>query len=51
MHNESQMSLQETSHALKDTIVQGNEGIETKMTESKEEARDSITSLRYIFIT
>ncbi|XP_011504784.1 PREDICTED: uncharacterized protein LOC105367713 [Ceratosolen solmsi marchali] len=46
MHNETQMFLQETKHALKDAIVQGNEGIELKMAENKEETRDSITSLR-----
>jgi hypothetical protein len=48
MHNETQMFLQETKHALKDAIVQGNEGIESKLAENKEEAKDSIISLRYV---
>lgn len=51
MHNESQMILQETRHSLKDAIAQGNEGIESKMAENKEEAKDSLTSLRYGFGT
>ena len=47
MHNETQMSLQEARHALKDTILQGNERIENRMNENKEESRDKMSTLRY----
>ncbi|XP_014215326.1 uncharacterized protein LOC106644383 [Copidosoma floridanum] len=46
MHNETQMSLEEARHALQDAVVQGNEGIATRMSENREEARDSVTALR-----
>uniref|UniRef100_A0ABD2XGL1 Paramyosin n=1 Tax=Trichogramma kaykai TaxID=54128 RepID=A0ABD2XGL1_9HYME len=46
MHNETQMSLQEARHALKDAIVVGNERIESRMNENKEESRDKMTSLK-----
>lgn len=47
LHNETQMSMQEMKHVLKNSIDQGNEGIESRISENKEETRDSITNLRY----
>lgn len=46
LHNETQAMLQETKHALKDIIVHGINNIEDRITEAKEETKDSVSALR-----
>lgn len=46
LHNETQVMLQETKHALKDIIAQGIDNIEDRITEGKEEMKDSVATLR-----
>lgn len=46
LHNETQVMLQETKHALKDIIAQGIDNIEDRITEGKEEMKDSVAMLR-----
>ncbi|XP_023288663.1 centromere-associated protein E [Orussus abietinus] len=45
-HNETQMTLQEAKHALEDIVTRGVNGIESKVAENKEEAKDNIEALR-----
>ncbi|EGI64829.1 hypothetical protein G5I_06728 [Acromyrmex echinatior] len=46
LHNETQATLQETKHALKDVFTRGINNIEDRITESKEETKDLVTTLR-----
>ncbi|XP_012062349.1 PREDICTED: spindle pole body component 110 [Atta cephalotes] len=46
LHNETQATLQETKHALKDVFTQGINNIEDRITENKEETKDLVTTLR-----
>ncbi|OAD57557.1 hypothetical protein WN48_01735 [Eufriesea mexicana] len=46
LHNETQMLLQETKHALKDTVTSGVNDIENKLTKTKDETKDTIGVLR-----
>lgn len=46
LHNETQAMLQETKHALKDIVTQGINNIEDRITEGKEETKDSVAALR-----
>ncbi|XP_018357410.1 PREDICTED: spindle pole body component 110 isoform X1 [Trachymyrmex cornetzi] len=46
LHNETQATLQETKHALKDIFTRGINNIEDRITESKEETKDLVTTLR-----
>ncbi|KYN44934.1 hypothetical protein ALC56_00586 [Trachymyrmex septentrionalis] len=46
LHNETQVTLQETKHALKDIFTRGINNIEDSITESKEETKDLVTTLR-----
>ncbi|XP_050461287.1 centromere-associated protein E isoform X1 [Cataglyphis hispanica] len=46
LHNETQAMLQETKHALKDVVTRGINNIEDKITETKEETKDSVAALR-----
>ncbi|KAL6260000.1 hypothetical protein P5V15_009907 [Pogonomyrmex californicus] len=46
LHNETQVMLQETKHALKDIITQSIDNIDDRIAETKEETKDSIAALR-----
>lgn len=46
LHNETQAMLQETKHALKDIVTKSINNIEDKITETKEETKDSVAALR-----
>lgn len=46
LHNETQALLQETKHALKDIVTRGIDDIEDRITEGKEETKDSVAALR-----
>lgn len=46
MHNETQTILQETKHALKDIVTRSIDRIEDRITEAKEETKDSVAALR-----
>ncbi|TGZ53630.1 centromere-associated protein E isoform X1 [Temnothorax curvispinosus] len=46
LHNETQAMLQEAKHALKDIVTRGIDNIGDKITESKEETKDSVAALR-----
>lgn len=46
LHNETQVMLQETKHALKDIVTRVVNNIEDRITETKEETKDSVAALR-----
>ncbi|XP_070158533.1 putative leucine-rich repeat-containing protein DDB_G0290503 isoform X2 [Polyergus mexicanus] len=46
LHNETQAMLQETTHALKDIVTRSINNIEDRITETKEETKDSVAALR-----
>ena len=46
LHNETQMSLQETKHVLRDSVIRGSDGLESKIVESKEDIKYTISNLR-----
>lgn len=46
LHNETQTVLQEAKHELKDTIARSAGNVEDKITEGKDETKDSVTALR-----
>ncbi|XP_072766357.1 uncharacterized protein [Anoplolepis gracilipes] len=46
LHNETQAMLQETKHALKDIVTNSMNNIEDRITEAKEETKDSVAALR-----
>ncbi|XP_015604031.1 uncharacterized protein LOC107271934 [Cephus cinctus] len=46
LYNESQMSLQETKHTLENVIQRGIDGVGNKVSESKEEVKDTVSALR-----
>ncbi|XP_017882230.1 paramyosin isoform X2 [Ceratina calcarata] len=46
LHNETQMLLHETKHAMKDVVNRGISGVENKLIESNNETQDSIGALR-----
>ncbi|XP_043513208.1 paramyosin isoform X4 [Frieseomelitta varia] len=46
LHNETQTLLQETKYALKDIVTRGVNDIENKLTENKNETKDTIGALR-----
>lgn len=46
LHNETQMALQETKHVLRDYVTRGNDGLESKIVESKEDIKYAISNLR-----
>lgn len=46
LHNETQAMLQETKHALKDIVTLGIDNIQDRITEGKEETKDSVAALR-----
>ena len=46
LHNETQMSLQDTKHALRDFVTRGTDGVESKIVETKEDIKYTINTLR-----
>ncbi|XP_051174460.1 coiled-coil domain-containing protein 146 [Leptopilina boulardi] len=46
LHNETQMALQDTKHVLRDYVTRGNDGLESKIVESKEDIKYVISNLR-----
>lgn len=46
LHNESQMALQDTKHVLRDYLTRGNDGLESKIVEGKEDIKYAISNLR-----
>lgn len=46
LHNETQIALQEAKHVLKDFVTRGVDDIEDRITEVKEETKNSVTALR-----
>ncbi|XP_011875150.1 PREDICTED: centromere-associated protein E isoform X1 [Vollenhovia emeryi] len=46
LHNETQAMLQEAKHALNDIVTRGIDNIGDKITEGKEETKDSVAALR-----
>lgn len=45
-HNETQTMLQEVKHALKDVVTRSINNVEDRITEAKEETKESVTALR-----
>ncbi|XP_011261945.1 centromere-associated protein E isoform X2 [Camponotus floridanus] len=45
-HNETQTMLQEVKHALKDIVTRSINNVEDRITEAKEETKESVTALR-----
>ena len=50
MHNDTQMSLQETKNTLKAAILEYSGQIESRIAENTEEGRDLMTSLRWAIV-
>ncbi|XP_012223947.1 putative leucine-rich repeat-containing protein DDB_G0290503 isoform X2 [Linepithema humile] len=46
LYNETQIALQETKHTLKDFLIRGVDDIGDRITEVKEETKNSVTELR-----
>lgn len=46
LHNETQAMLQEAKHELKDIVTRGIDNIQDRITEGKEETKDSVEALR-----
>lgn len=46
LHNETQTMLQEVKHTLKDIVTKSINNIEDRITETKEETKESVTALR-----
>lgn len=46
LHNETQTMLQEVKHTLKDIVTRSINNIEDRITEAKEETKESVTALR-----
>lgn len=46
LHNETQTLLQEAKHALKDVVTKGISNVESKLTETRNETKDTIGALR-----
>ncbi|XP_043252294.1 golgin subfamily A member 4 isoform X2 [Colletes gigas] len=46
LHNETQILLQETKHALKEIVARSTNDIESKLAETKDETKDTIETLR-----
>lgn len=46
LHNDTQTTLQEVKHALKDIVTRGINNVEDKLTKAKEETKESVTALR-----